>query len=248
MSPLTLVQLTPDREAMAQWAARLNLLRRTNNGRHVDDNGHIWHALLKAAFGDLAPKPFVDRHALRRNELLGYVSADRDQLISAAAGRDAMIARAIGLDQLRANDLPTTWQSGRRLSFEVRARPVVRSRTDARSGAADEVDFAPFRARQDASISREQAYAEWLAREMARADAAKLIRVNMRAFSRSCVMRKTQGSNRSPIGIEGPDAWFVGELEVADPVGFAALLARGIGRHRAFGFGCLLVAKPGVLD
>jgi len=31
---------------------------------------------------------------------------------------------------------------------------------------------------------------------------------------------------------------------VRDPTGFAALLARGVGRHRAFGFGMLLLRPP----
>jgi len=32
---------------------------------------------------------------------------------------------------------------------------------------------------------------------------------------------------------------------VQDPQAFAALLARGLGRHRSFGYGCLLLAPPG---
>jgi CRISPR system Cascade subunit CasE len=37
------------------------------------------------------------------------------------------------------------------------------------------------------------------------------------------------------------EAVFEGTLRVADPALFAALLARGVGRHRAFGFGMLLL-------
>jgi CRISPR system Cascade subunit CasE len=35
-----------------------------------------------------------------------------------------------------------------------------------------------------------------------------------------------------------------GELTVADPDAFSALLARGVGRHRAFGYGMLLLRPP----
>jgi CRISPR system Cascade subunit CasE len=39
-----------------------------------------------------------------------------------------------------------------------------------------------------------------------------------------------------------PDATFRGTLRVDDPARFAAAaLARGVGRHRAFGFGMLLL-------
>ena len=44
--------------------------------------------------------------------------------------------------------------------------------------------------------------------------------------------------------VTGPDALFSGELTVHDPEGFAALIARGVGRHRAFGFGMLLLRPP----
>ena len=41
--------------------------------------------------------------------------------------------------------------------------------------------------------------------------------------------------------VEGPDTVMSGELQTSDPDAFARLLARGIGRHRAFGFGMLLL-------
>jgi CRISPR system Cascade subunit CasE len=43
---------------------------------------------------------------------------------------------------------------------------------------------------------------------------------------------------------EGPDAVLEGVLEVVDGEAFAALLRRGVGRHRAFGFGMLLLRPP----
>ena len=36
-----------------------------------------------------------------------------------------------------------------------------------------------------------------------------------------------------------------GNLIVSDPAAFAQLLTRGIGRHRAYGFGMLLLRPPG---
>jgi CRISPR system Cascade subunit CasE len=46
---------------------------------------------------------------------------------------------------------------------------------------------------------------------------------------------------------EGPDAVLRGRLQIEDGNGFARLVARGIGRHRAFGFGMLLLMPPGRL-
>ncbi|GHE81823.1 hypothetical protein GCM10019059_44550 [Camelimonas fluminis] len=44
--------------------------------------------------------------------------------------------------------------------------------------------------------------------------------------------------------IEGPDATFHGSLVVTDPEAFTILLARGVGRHRAYGYGMLLLRPP----
>ena len=45
---------------------------------------------------------------------------------------------------------------------------------------------------------------------------------------------------------EGPDAVLAGVLEVTDGEAFAALLRRGVGRHRAFGFGMLLLRPAAI--
>jgi CRISPR system Cascade subunit CasE len=42
-----------------------------------------------------------------------------------------------------------------------------------------------------------------------------------------------------------PDLTVRGQLRIKQPLAFQALLARGLGRHRSFGFGCLLLAPPG---
>jgi CRISPR system Cascade subunit CasE len=44
--------------------------------------------------------------------------------------------------------------------------------------------------------------------------------------------------------IEGPDAVVHGTLTITDPVAFAGLLARGVGRHRSYGYGMLLLRPP----
>jgi CRISPR system Cascade subunit CasE len=89
-------------------------------------------------------------------------------------------------------------------------------------------------------------YAEWLARELARGEAASVERLQLDGFRLAASVRKgSAAEGRRPARrVAGPDALFSGELTVRDPAGFAALLARGVGRHRAFGFGMLLLRPP----
>ena len=77
----------------------------------------------------------------------------------------------------------------------------------------------------------------WLAEHLA--GAARLLDCRLEAFARTQVARRD--GTRRLRWIEGPDAVISGTLEVAGPEAFGQRLARGIGRHRAFGFGMLLL-------
>jgi CRISPR system Cascade subunit CasE len=49
---------------------------------------------------------------------------------------------------------------------------------------------------------------------------------------------------RGDRGPEGPDATIHGTLTVTDPGVFTKFLARGVARHRAYGYGMLLLHPP----
>jgi CRISPR system Cascade subunit CasE len=186
---------------------------------------------------------------MRSNEVLGYVKATPEALLDCSINRahDALVAKATGMGHLRAKQLPTVWRQGRQLSFEARARPVVRSRRNPRSGALDEVDVALHRAAQDPSVTRERAYLDWIAGQLMRDGAAQLLSATLHAFCRTRVARQSNTTNgRRIVQSEGPDVWIRGTLQIERPDAFDSLLRRGVGRHRAFGFGCMLVAPAGV--
>jgi CRISPR system Cascade subunit CasE len=73
---------------------------------------------------------------------------------------------------------------------------------------------------------------------------AALVQARLEVFRLGRVVRRGSfaADGRRPLRPQlGPDATFTGVLQVRDPDAFAGLLARGIGRHRAFGFGMLLL-------
>ena len=245
---LTLLRLQPDLQALLRWAAatRQRALR--------DDAGYLLHGAMQSALGDLAPRPFVLRRRAGTSELLGYAQAEPEALRRALQlpPADVQAAAALGLEGLSMRALPADWRAGERLSFEVRVAPVVRSRS-VRPGAVAEVDAAwhPSYA-ADQPGDRVAAYGRWLAHELARDDAARLSDWQMHAFALARIARRGQradGSARPRDLARGllPDLTARGELTVQQPAAFTALLARGLGRHRAFGFGCLLLAPAGAL-
>ncbi|MCB1939534.1 MAG: type I-E CRISPR-associated protein Cas6/Cse3/CasE [Rhodocyclaceae bacterium] len=233
---LTLLQCHPDPRRLATWATRFGL---TAGG---DDLGYALHTLLAAAFGEAAPKPF--RHFGDVRGLLAYSAHDPDALQLAAQTAAPDVYATLGLERFATRSFPTEWASDRRVGFEVRVRPVLRTREGrerdifqiaAEKSGADEFDQ-----------TREAVYGEWLTHELARGDAAHIERVQLDGFRLTASLRKgnAAGGKRPAQRVAGPDAVFSGELSVRDPAGFAALLARGLGRHRAFGFGMLLLRPP----
>jgi CRISPR system Cascade subunit CasE len=237
---LHMIRLAPDLPRLARWAEREHL----RAPRAEDDFGYALHAVLKASFGDLAPRPFALLNGKRGADLLGYSAHSADALLLHAQSF-AMpdVAEAIGLGSLAVKQMPERFAAGQRLGFSVRVRPTVRTDKEGQRNRAAERDaFVPSDT-QDApdAPSRGDAYSAWLTTRLA-AGGAKTHRLTMDQYRRSVVLRRNAARILTPIS--GPDATFSGVLEVIDPAAFAALLAHGVGRHGAFGYGMLLL-KPG---
>lgn len=251
---LTMVQLTPNMNRLIGWAHRKCLLV----DRGGDDLGYALHAALAAAFGrEHAPKPFAlvrPPRGRRPSQLLGYISSSADTLRDqAAACAEPIIAEAIGLDTLAAKRMPEAWRPGARYGFEVRVRPMIRTDRDGDRTRTRERDvylaavegFAPGE-----GPSRGEVYTRWLSSQLSAGGAGiehvtlgafRLIRTLRRNRDRLVLVPDPARAERMGGAAGAPDATFTGTLRVEDGDRFAALLARGVGRHRAFGFGMLLL-------
>jgi CRISPR system Cascade subunit CasE len=229
------------------------------NGASDDDGGYALHLALRGRFGEAGPQPFRLMEARDGTlSLLGYVPDDGG-LDEAAAlpSTDALLDRVFGPAERR--PMPAEWREGARYRFDLRARPVVRfggrvrEARAARDGAwlnrggraAQEVDAfvaACERAGEGVPVDREAVYHEWLARQLA--PAAVLEGCELGQFRRVQTRRSSHGKPGARK-VEGPEATLVGTLAVTDVQAFATLLARGVGRHTAFGYGMLLLSPPG---
>jgi CRISPR system Cascade subunit CasE len=238
-----LLHLRPRLDRLLPWAQRQGLVAERGQG----DLGYAFHAALKAAFADCAPQPFSYRAG---QGLLAYTE-QADALRSAVAMATPEVADMLGLDAtpqspgLLIRPFPSQWRDGQLLSFEVRVRPVIRQgdkELDAFLSAAIRLP--------DTELSREAVYADWLKKQFE--PAARLQEIRMNEFRLSSVIRREsqQGQGvRAKRPVNGPDAVFTGVLEVKDGSAFSKLVARGIGRHRAFGYGMLLLKPaPSVWD
>ncbi len=256
---LHLIQLRPDMPRLIRWAAHHAVLPRDD-----DDLGYAMHAALNACFADLSPAPFAflrdggaaapmatcarDTEDWRTQGMLlaysAHAAAALQEQAAAFALPDAIAA--LGLGQLAAKAMPGLFAAGRRLGFRVRVRPMVRTDRDGDRKRTREVDAflaAVAGTAPGEGPPRADIYRDWLVRHLAEGGAG-VETLTLQAFRLSQVHRRTQpdaGHARHLRRQEGPDAIFAGTLTVRDPERFSALLARGVGRHRAFGFGMLLL-------
>ncbi len=212
------------------------------------DLGYLLHCEMKELFGAESPEPFSVRDARgRHTTVLAYSSrskADLEEHARAFADPAVHAACDFGAGGFEEKELPRSWRAGARLGFEVRACPIVRMSSDGprwRKGAEVDAFVARCWKQEGRPVDRGGVYREWLAREVQRGGGARLLEFEMHAFKRERLLRRDHGAERKSHHTERPDALLRGVLEVADGDAFAALLARGVGRHRAFGFGMLLL-------
>lgn len=241
MTTLHLMHCPPDLRRLTVWAARHGL--HTPQG----DLGYALHALLHAAFGDAAPQPFC--YQGERGGLLAYSRHGSMALAERAALAPPDVAAALGLDGgphgsgLSVRPFPGSWQTDAVLGFEVRARPIQRQQGRERDAFLCAVERAKGQAADAPPLQREAVYLAWLAAQFG--DAAQIVEAGVTRFQLSDVMRRThanaENAGRRQRQVSGPDATFSGHLRICQPEAFGALVARGVGRHRAFGFGMLLL-------
>ncbi len=219
--------------------------------KRLRDPDHAMHCLLMECFGQLAPKPF--RTILPRDGsngiLYGYACSDANALRETAAMcADPLQSRILPCDKLDAKLMPTFGQVGKQLGFETRVRPVVRRSRNAEIRPEKECDAFLWEALKHPeggmNRSREQVYTEWLSEQLNRRGGARLEpeHTKLVSFQRIRAFRKAQPTFRHT---EGPDAVIRGILTITDPESFADLLAKGIGRHKAYGYGMLLLRPTG---
>ncbi|WP_420635254.1 type I-E CRISPR-associated protein Cas6/Cse3/CasE [Candidatus Palauibacter sp.] len=230
--------------------------------RGVFDEGYALHVLLSGIFGKAVLQPFRTFRPSRSRTATLYAYSNHDQqalrrLADAAAPPESL--QVIDLASVRTKPMPVLLCAGQRIGFDIRVRPVRRlgrDLADSQSGKVlrkgREIDAFrlellhqfpdgwrdPDGARM-AGMSRTVVYGKWLAERLAGAADVVPKSCRVAAFRRRRVVR---GNGQGP---EGPDAVLHGECVVRDPVDFATKIRKGVGRHRAYGYGMLIARPPG---
>ena len=249
MKPLFLIRAPVHMGRLARCAGERGWLR--YRGHDVEfDEGRALHHVVSEAFGpgELRPFRLLVAPGSMVGSLYGYSRSDAETLRRTC---DVYaLPEHLGIldiEQLVGKAMPASWKEGQRIGFDLRVRPVRRLSEDLGRGPfrkGSEVDaflvMALRRFSDDpagtagSGRAREAAYLDWLAERLAVVAELDRQATRVARFQRARVSRG-KGST------EGPDATFHGVLSVKDPERFSAVLARGVGRHRAYGYGMLLL-------
>jgi CRISPR system Cascade subunit CasE len=243
---LFMIQAQFDRFRLLQFARSQGL------DPQLIDDGYLVHAASVALFGDAAPKPFAIRSigSDRLLTVLGYSRQGARQLRDAAkVGADPAAYAACDIETIAAKPMPPVWPAGASFGFQTFVCPTVRLSGRVDGCGPREVDAflaQCWKSGPSTPVDRGVVYDQWLAAELGRAGAARLRSSRMLRFQRQRLARRDRGASPQRFArCERPTLLFAGTLEVADPGAFTALLGRGLGRHRAFGFGMLLLRPLG---
>ena len=257
MTKLYLIRLPIDIVALAQWVGERGWSR--GPGTVVFDEGRALHHLIRETFG---PRELLTYRLLvppRSNSgnLYAYSHKDAAELNSLAEAFSLTEhCQVLSINKIESKAMPVNWYSGQRLGFDLRARPIRRLSSTLGTGRkkfakGSEVDAFVHEALRafpgtpgsmvEHGRTRQAVYLDWLDTRLGGTAVIERSSFTLARFRRARVMRGNQT-------VEGPDAILHGNFVVTDPLAFPKLLAQGIGRHRAFGYGMLLLRPPRILQ
>lgn len=250
-----LICIPLDMRDLNRWAGHRGLLQ-----RRAYDEGYVLHLLTAGMFGNSALRPFRLFSSERRRQATFYAYSGLDAgelcgIAEAVATPDCL--DVISLDSIRSKAMPIKFAAGQSFNFDIRVRPIRRLKSSVRDDRHNvrlekgaEIDAFRLQVirypRQNfadgetdstsVEWTREGVYRDWLVQRFG--GSATLRSCRLTAFRRH---RAIRGKGRL---IEGPDAALQGSLSVENAAGFAGMLTRGIGRHKAYGYGMLLLRPP----
>jgi len=224
---LLMLRFSPDMRSARRWMETRKAVASDPEG------GYAWHALLGAAFGTTAPRPFRVLAGAADLQILAYA------IQKPVMTDDREAIAAIGPAEMK--PMPMLRQ-GLRLSVAARLRPVVR--TDANGDRRRSVEMDVYhwtRKREGGNPDPETVYANWsqalLERNGVNVESIRLVRKRFEPVLR----RPRQEGGRTRTLVQGTSIEIEGIVKITDASLFSQAVAGGVGRHKAFGYGMLLL-------
>ena len=207
-----------------------------------EDLGYTLHGWIAATFVRGAFLSFRVKETLSGLRFYGYSSQPLAVLRRHAEIHATPLALSVArFDRTYEKPVLAEFPAGEVLGFEVRACPVSRGE---RERDVFDVEVERATSRGEIQPDRNMVYTSWLAKRLADSGCIDLDKslLDVSGFRIAMSLRqKPAGEHARRQSVRVPDVLYTGKLCVRDGRGFHDLLQRGIGRHRSFGFGMLML-------
>lgn len=231
-----LVQIPVSMHDLARWSAQ----RGMSANKRPDIRASLHH-LLDETFGQSVMKPYriyKNPKDPSRSSIYGYSKKTRNDLVQMSN----MIAcpnalEVINVEDIRAKAMPANWKSGAILGFDVCTVPVRRRKGSGKEIDVHVLDLQRLQGAPDSEKpTQAESYLNWLQEKFG--DAAEVIAdtVAYRSTPVATKRKKTQ--------VKVPETTFMGNMKIKDPDAFAQMLENGIGRHKSYGYGMVMLRGP----
>ena len=246
ITTVNLMMATINPQALSDWMAH----------SAIRDRDHALHRILIETMGPLAPRPhrvFFPNNPDKAATLYGYTQANADALRAMAqACANPLQTEVLPPDSIMTKPMPTNWRQGETFGFDIRVRPIRRFKRNTpprpKPGGpyprrtSREIDISLHinqerRAHNLPRLPTGTLYVNWLQTLFADQGGAALITDATSIHS----LNQTPTNHKKPSPILGPDLVIQGALTVTDPSAFQRLIASGIGRHKTYGYGMLII-------
>ena len=190
-------------------------------------DGYGCHAVMRAAWGAATPRPFRGLGAHDGRCLVrGVVRCTADALADIAE------TRAVGEIRQRVEVLAVE-PLAMHACASVHAMPVVRRASD-RRGQRRGAEVDAWQARREPTQDRRTCYVEWLRSATLRACGEAPVSADVTSWGGVEVVRRRQADD-ARLSLWRSE--LLGVVQLSSQEAMHRLVDRGIGRHRAFGFG-----------
>jgi CRISPR system Cascade subunit CasE len=228
--------------AVFQFAGERELL----TPRMEPDLGYILHCLTYELFDpDCAPNPFrVIGTSGGSVTVLGYNNHSGDTLKDQFHTYPPDYLQTLFSGKsIQSKSLPEKFPVGQVYRFELRICPVIQKpRGSEEPGAELDVFLRKVeRTGDEQTLDRNEIYRNWLTELFDRREGLSCRSVDLKQFRRRKLLRKDETGTLTKV--ERPDVTFTGRLDVTDGEPFRHILQKGLGRHKTFGFGMLLLSR-----
>lgn len=232
--------------------------RRGLGACNAPDIGYGLHSVMCELFTpELSPKLFfVDRCQKEETTVLVYGSHHIDQLHRQAQQfADPTLYSSMLWHKSASKPMPEQWLAGQRLGFRLRCCPIKRSHsaqdklwenTHSKRSEKSCVELDAYqwycagKAPEEVILTKEEVYIAWFKELLGRHCAVALEKLVVDSCQ-SIGLQRRNHNRQFAKPLQRPEVIFSGVLSITDPQAFKSLLQSGIGRHKAFGFGMLLL-------